>query len=240
MKVYLLNPPAINGRKRVREGRCQAQEGVWATIWPPISLASIASLLEQKGNLLKITDAGSEGVDENELEVLLTHFRPDVLMINTSTPTIEFDLSIASLAKKTLPNLLTVAFGIHVSELPKECMRMQKDLDFIVHHEPEITSLELIEALQKEKNLSEVLGITYRNGKHVITNPPRPYIQNLDSLPFPAWHLVNTDNYVLPFTRKRYLMITSARGCPHKCTFCVAKGYYGSRLRMRSPGSVVK
>ncbi|MBW2132863.1 MAG: hypothetical protein JRG88_10050, partial [Deltaproteobacteria bacterium] len=49
MKVYLLSPPSNDGSKRVREGRCQAQEGIWTTLWPPVSMAQVASVLEEKG-----------------------------------------------------------------------------------------------------------------------------------------------------------------------------------------------
>lgn len=240
MKVYLLSPPAIEGIKMVREGRCMAREGVWTTLWPPISMAEIGSLLERRGFTVKITDAGAEEIDEKKLEELLKEFNPDVLMINSTTPTIEYDLSMAAFAKQNVPHIKTIAFGIHVSELPEESMNMQHELDFIVHNEPELTSEELILALHNGGDLSRILGITYRNGEGIVTNPPRPYIEDLDSLPFPAWHLVDTDRYILPYTKKKYLLVTSARGCPHRCVFCVGKGYYGGKLRLRSPESVVK
>jgi len=240
MKVYLLSPPVAGGEKRVREGRCMAKEGVWTTLWPPISMAEIAAVLEQKGFKVKITDAGVDGVDEKKLVSLLREFNPDVLMLNTTTPTIESDLAIAALAKKNLARIKTVAFGIHVGELPQQCMNTQKDLDFIVHNEPELTSSELITALRDGGGVSGISGITYRDGDRIITNSPRPYIEDLNSLPFPAWHLIDTGKYRMPYTRKRYLMVTPARGCPYHCIFCVAKGYYGHRLRIRSPESVVK
>jgi len=240
MKAYLLSPPAIDGIKMVREGRCMAREGVWTTLWPPISMAMIASVLEQNDGVVKITDAGAEEIDENGFEVLLKAFNPDVLIINSTTPTIEYDLSMAALAKQNLPHIKTIAFGIHVGELPKECMEMQPELDFIVHNEPELTIQELVLTVKNGGDLSKILGITYRNKDKIITNPPRPFIQDLDSLPRPAWHLVDTDKYVLPYTKKKYLLVASARGCPYQCTFCVGKGYYGSRLRIRSPESVVK
>ena len=239
MKVYILSPPAIEGIKMVREGRCMAREGVWTTLWPPVSMAEIASILERKDFTIKITDAGAEEIDEKSFEGLLKDFRPDILMINTATMTINYDLSMAALAKRNLPDIVTIAFGIHVSQLPKECMDIQSELDFIIHDEPELTAVELISALKNGGDLSKILGITYRNNANVITNPQRPYIQDLDSLPFPAWHLVNTDRYIMPYTKRRYLLVTSARGCPHRCIFCVAKGYYGNKLRMRSPESVV-
>lgn len=240
MRVYLLSPPAIEGIKMVREGRCMAREGVWTTLWPPISMAEIAAVLEARGMEARITDAGAEEVDINRLKDKIDAFAPDLLMINTATPTIEYDLSMAAWAKKHWSGIRTAAFGIHVSQLPKECMTMQTDLDFIVRNEPELTAAELAETLEDGSDPSTVLGITYRKGDEVVTTPPRPYVEDLDSLPFPAWHRVDTSRYVLPYTKRRYLLVASARGCPHRCTFCVAKGYYGNRVRLRSPESVVR
>jgi len=240
MKVYVLSPPSFDGSKRVREGRCQAQEGIWTTLWPPISMTQIASVLEAKGHQVKVTDAGAEEIDENRLQEILKEFSPDVLLINTSTPSIDHDLTMASVAKRLVPHVTTAAFGIHVSELPDACMKAEKHLDCILHNEPDETALELVEALQNGGDFSKIPGISYREGERSITTPPRPYIQDLDALPFPAWHLVDISRYVLPYSKKPYLKVTPARGCPFHCVFCVAKGYYGSRLRLRSPESVIE
>jgi len=240
MRIYLLSPPAVDGIKMVREGRCMAREGVWTTLWPPISMAEIAAVMESHGMTVKITDAGAEEVDLPRLESMMASFAPDLLLINAVTPTIEYDLSMAAWAKKRFPGIRTAAFGIHASQLPEDCMEMQPDLDFIVRDEPELTAAELARILENGNDFSKVLGITFRKGGRIVTNPPRPFIEDLDSLPFPAWHRVDTSRYVLPYTKRRYLLVTSARGCPHRCIFCVAKGYYGSRIRLRSPESVVR
>ncbi|MBW1777152.1 MAG: radical SAM protein [Deltaproteobacteria bacterium] len=239
MKVFLLSPPSNDGSKRVREGRCQAQEGIWTTLWPPVSMAQVASVLEEKGIAVKVTDAGAEDIDEKGLEALLVRFSPDVLMINTSTPSIDHDLTMAALAKRLLPDVATVAFGIHVSELPRACMEAEKALDFIIHNEPEHTTVDLVDTLKNGGDFSKILGLTYRDKDRIVTNPPRPYIKDLDALPFPAWHRVDISRYVLPHSRRPYLKVTPARGCPYHCVFCVAQGYYGKRLRMRSVESVM-
>jgi len=84
------------------------------------------------------------------------------------------------------------------------------------------------------------LGLSYRDENGVVKhNDPRPFISDLDELPFPAWDLVNTDLYRMPFSGERYLLVASARGCPYACTFCASKVYYGAKVRKRSPSRIV-
>jgi radical SAM superfamily enzyme YgiQ (UPF0313 family) len=69
-------------------------------------------------------------------------------------------------------------------------------------------------------------------------NPDRPFVRDLDDLPFPAWDLIRTALYRMPFSGERFLLVGTGRGCPHACTFCADRTYYGNRLRLRSPASV--
>ena len=203
-------------------------------------MAGMAAVLEKRGFTVKITDAGAEEIDLGTLEGIFEEFQPDFLIINSTTPTIENDLSMARIVKEIVPRAKTVAFGIHVSELPEESMQMQDALDFIVRNEPELTIGELLCTVRDKGDLSSVLGISYRSGGKVVNNPRRPYIEDLDSLPFPAWHLVDRTRYTMPYTRRQYLLVTSARGCFNRCVFCVGKGYYGAKLRKRSVNSVTE
>ena len=217
-----------------------AQEGVWTTLWPPVSMAGIGAVLEERDFTVKITDADAEEIDLEALKKIFKEFQPDFLAINSATPTIENDLSMARIVKEVVPGVRTIAFGIHVSELPEESMQMQEDLDFIVRNEPELTMAELLCTLRDKGDLSSVLGISYRSGGKFVNNPKRPYIEDLDSLPFPAWHLVDRTRYTMPYTKREYLLVTSARGCFNRCIFCVGKSYYGAKLRMRSVNSVIE
>jgi len=106
-----------------------------------------------------------------------------------------------------------------------------------VRKEGEITLLELMQNLEAGKNFSDVLGITYRKDGKIVKNADRPYIEDLDSLPFPAHHL-------WPLARLRkcgkvIFPVMTSRGCTFWCEFCTAVRMFGRRYRTRSPKSVV-
>lgn len=241
MKILLLNPPTLDDRKYIREGRCTQEQGVWATLWPPISLATIGAVLEEDGHEVKIVDCAAQEIKRDELDRLIENFLPQVVIWSTGTPSIESDLALASFIKKCNNKIFTAVFGTHVTVLDKQCMEAFPEIDCIIRNEPEMTSKELLNALQGKIDIKEVLGLTFRNSAgEIIANPPRPFVEDLDSLPLPAWHLVKFDCYRLPLKGKRYLMISPLRGCPFNCSFCTCHSYYGKRLRKRSVESVLK
>ena len=125
--------------------------------------------------------------------------------------------------------------------LDRECLRKYPKLDCILRHEPELTALELARAIQDEKPFDAIPGLTFRTaGGEIVANPSRPFIEDLDHLPHPAWHLIDTNLYRLPFSGERFLIIAPLRGCPFNCSFCTCQTYYGKKLRKRSVESVIK
>lgn len=239
MKVYLLNPPAVNGMKMVREGRCMQRKGAWTTVWPPISLASCASLLIEKGFEVKLNDCIVEDIDIEGMKTIVAEFKPDLVVINTATASIENDLAIARHVKEVWRHARTAVIGIHVSVLPDDCLKMETALDYIIRGEPEWTTAELSAAIRGDKDLSKIDGISCRIDDKIVHNKDRKFIEDLDILPFPAWHLIRPENYPLPFSNKPFLLVTTSKGCPHNCVFCPAKPYYGRKVRLRSPQKVV-
>ncbi|MFC1631915.1 B12-binding domain-containing radical SAM protein [Candidatus Omnitrophota bacterium] len=239
MKVYLLNPPAPSGIKMVREGRCMQRKGAWTTVWPPISLAYIAALLRENDCDVFLNDCIVEEINEDQTIDIIKKINPDLVIINTATASIKNDLAMADLIKKLDPRIKTAALGIHVSSLPEESLNMAAGLDFIIRGEPELTSLELIQAMRDKKDLSLVEGISFKRNGQVLSNKDRSLIRDLDSLPFPAWDLIEPGNYPMPFTDRPFLLLMSGKGCPYACTFCPAEPYYGKKVRLRSPQSLV-
>lgn len=215
------------------------RSGTWTAIWAPYSLCMGAAILEDLKIECKISDCVVEEMNFNKLKKDIKDFNPNAIIINTSTPSIDNDLKTASLAKSVNPDILTVAIGIHPSEKPDECFEMDKNLDLIIRGEPEEAFKELFDILRDNGSYNKLKGISYKKDNKIIHNEYRPLMHDLDWLPFPAWHLINLKHYTLPFSDKPFLLLGTARGCPHKCTFCFAKAYYGRGLRLRSPKKIV-
>lgn len=215
------------------------KEGVWTTTWPPISLTESAAVLRQRGHEVRINDCSVEGVDTGKLQDILRDFAPDLVVMNSTTPSINFDMTIPPLVKQVLPVTKVAAFGIHVGTLPEESFALTEALDYIVRGEPELTIADLADKLAKGEDAAGVPGLFSRQNGTVVHGEDRGFLKDLDELPYPAWDLIDLDNYRLPFSGLHFLMVTTARGCPYKCTYCVAQSYYGKKIRMRKVPKIV-
>lgn len=215
----------------------QRQDG-WTAAWPPLSLAYCTSVLREAGFEAILRDCIIEKIDFEGLKEMIRDLKPDLLVINTATFTIEGDLSVARLAKENVAGVRVAAMGIHVTALPDESFQAEPMLDYIIRGEPEETLKDLALALREGRSPLEVNGISLQNGGVVQHNPDRTFIENLDALPFPAWDLVDLDNYREPLSGERFLLISPGRGCPFGCSFCAGKAYYGSKVRLRSPKNI--
>jgi len=223
----------------VREGRCMQRKGAWTAVWSPISLATIGSVLEKEGFGVKLSDCIVENIDFKKLEENIKDFKPDLVIINTATPSIESDLEVAKVVKVFDRKIVTAAFGIHVTALPEESLRRQKSLDIVIRGEPEDTIKELASFICENKDIYKTKGISFLRNNKTIHNPDRELIKNLDELPFPAWHLVDISKYTLPFKNKQFLLVDTGRGCPYNCAFCNAATFYGHQIRLRSVEKLV-
>lgn len=239
MNVLLVNPPGPQGIEMVREGRCMQRKGAWTAVWAPISLATIAAVLEREGFKCQIVDCIIERIGTEELLKRATRNPPHLVVINTATPSIVSDLETAAVIKKSFPGAVTLAIGIHVTALPDECLEMQPELDGVVRGEPEITILETAERLRLKKSLIGVAGLSVREDKQVRHYPDREPAE-LDSLPFPAWHHIRRDMHIMPFINRPFLLLATSRGCPYNCEFCADSTYYGRKLRLKSPGRIAR
>jgi magnesium-protoporphyrin IX monomethyl ester (oxidative) cyclase len=228
-----------------------------------LDIAYVAALLERQHEVC-IIDAPTEGwrnleeIDEKRYRLGLTNkeisarikqWSPDLVVITvpfSGWSKTAFD--VASAAKSINKDITTVLIGLHPSARPVDCL-MHPNIDFVVIGEPEQTVFELASVLEqgKTEDLKKVRGIAFvKNGKTVIT-PPRPAIQDLDSLPFPARHLLPMEAYfaavkenpVRGEIRKPWAAMITSRGCPYNCVFCTIHTVMGKKWRARSPENVV-
>ncbi len=208
--------------------------------FPRLGLASVASFLLSLGYEVKIVDPIID-VPEEILKKI-KKFKPDFIGISSYTNEIFNAAETAYLAKKAVPGVKVVLGGAHASALPQRTLEEFPVFDYLVIGEGEMTTKELVEG----KPLSKIKGLAFfdETGKFVL-NQPRPLIENLDSLPFPAWELYDIDQYrggslSGVFGKKGKdleLPVESARGCPFSCIFCFR--VCGRTIRFRSVKSVV-
>ena len=243
MKVLLINPPQ--------------------TFYPgsdlpagnlPLGLMYIAALLEKSGyeteildafikdaSFRKIGDSTEIGMPYGKIKEEIRRRKPDLVGIaNPFSCQAEHAIRVANIAKEVNPNVLTVVGGPHVTTVPVEFLEEAKNVDIVVIGEGEYTMLDIARYAEGRKNVGEILGIAHRKNGKVMLNSPRPLIKNLDELPYPAYHLMDMEQYLAPgkieyrsFKDRAISMITS-RGCPFNCCFCSVHLHMGKGFRAHS------
>jgi anaerobic magnesium-protoporphyrin IX monomethyl ester cyclase len=222
----------------IREDRCQTPIEDMKTIAlrPPIDLMYSAASTEEAGCECRLVDYPAERTGWPALEKDIRDFKPHVIMLSITTPSLHKDAKAATLAKSIDPNILTVAKGAHFHVLDRETLQTYKDIDCVIRGEYELTCRELGQG----KPLKEILGITYRTAEgEIVQNGTRPFIDDLDSIPFPARRLTNNSLYFRPDTLEPQTTIVTNRGCPHSCIYCLAPIVSGKKNRYRSTDNVV-
>ncbi len=222
-KVYVINTPSEE--RMTIEGRCAQKESTWSSVMPPYSLASVSAIFRRGGFDVKSIDCRVEDIDKETLLELLSAEGVDIVVINSSIPTFEFDVEFVRDLREKCKNLLIIVFGI----MPPQGERafLEAGGSSVIKGEPEFGAEEIAKTIinggEVEKTYS---GMT----------------KDLDGLPHPAWDLFDLSKYTIlgeGFKRARYLFVVPARGCPFNCSFCNAFVYYGKEVRYRTVKSVV-
>jgi anaerobic magnesium-protoporphyrin IX monomethyl ester cyclase len=143
--------------------------------------------------------------------------------------------------KKINKNYITIVGGPHPTAQPIQILKELEDLDFVITGEGEYTFKELLNEINSTKNYSKIPGLTYRDGIEIIKNQTRELIEDLDSIPFPAWEKYNLKRYQTFFndSSKNFedFPLITQRGCPFNCIFCFKIN--GNKVRYRSIENVI-
>ena len=223
MKVMLIQPPMMH---------------LQMNIAPNIGLAYIAAVLEKDGVDVKIVDAAAENLTFDDVIERIRLFQPKIIGAGGQTPVSPRSLTLFRRAKKEVSNeIITIAGGPHFTFTDRESLEQCQELDLVVRGEGEATTSHLCKVIKKGGSFQEVYGITWRSKSgEIIFNPDREPIADIDSLPFPAWHLFPVERY--HWVGNPVLAITSSRGCPYKCPYCVTWKIHKG-VRRRNPKNVV-
>jgi len=232
MKVLLLIPPKFNVFKR---------NIAPSTYTIHLGVAYLAAKLRSVRHETYVIDSPVENLTFQGFRKRIAKIRPDFVGITANTEQILEAGEAARIVKQMDPHIPIVIGGSHSTALTKETLEELPLVDFAVFGEGEITLCELLERIRGKASFSDVAGLAYRNGEEIILNSPRPHIENIDSLPLPAFDLFPMNRYHPSYRARkthRELPISTSRGCPYECVFCTK--IFGSQVRYRSPDAVVE
>lgn len=231
MKVLLINPPfPANLRKeRLRSGH----------VLPPLGLAYLAGVLENHGHVVSILDAWTLDLTQQDVIEEVKDKTPDIVGITCDASRIDVTIEIANKVNQLRRNIDIIVGGPFATSRPDYFLK-RAEIDAIAIGESEHTVLELVPALQDKRQLHEVKGIVFKDNGDIIRTPPRQLIEDLDTIPFPAYHLLPMSHYfyVDALSRPNAAMITS-RGCPFRCGYCEVPRIWGRKYRYHSAERIV-
>jgi anaerobic magnesium-protoporphyrin IX monomethyl ester cyclase len=203
-------------------------------VLPPLGLAYIAAALEQAGHQVDLVDAIALEMGPEALRARMQRFAPQVVGITAMTPTFRGALAAAQIAKQA--GAITVMGGVHLSLYPKETLS-HPCIDYGVLGEGEESSVELCHALEQQMPIDDIKGIAFKANGKIIVGSPR-IIENINTLPMPAYHLLPMHAYRSIIGKKVVSSIMGSRGCPYRCSFCY-KTPSDRRYRHRSAENIV-
>lgn len=198
------------------------------------STAYLAPVLEEEGHEVKIVDSPTLGYGLSDVREVIKGFNPELVGITSTTPAIYDAYKVAKVAKELNPSCTTVIGGPHPTFTAKQTLKECPHLDIAVRGEGE----ETIGEVASSKDIESIEGITYRKNSKILENENRPPIMDLDSLPFPAYHLLPMDRYKVGGLR--YATMVTSRGCPFNCIFCSSSRICGKVWRGKSPRRVLE
>ena len=234
--ILFLNPPIS---MEERYGKL-APAGA---VQPPLGLISLAGVMRDAGWNARVLDAEALRLNKQLTVEKILSSPPDLLGCTSSTLSIERTAAVASDVKRECPHTKIIIGGVHLTSQPRETMQMCPSFDYGVIGEGEQTLLELAEALSEDGDVSGVPGVIARSGDFLRLSSPRSYIEDLDTLPLPAWDLLPTmSRYYFQHAQSVLQMpstsIVTSRGCTGRCIFC-DKSVFQNACRAHSAEYVI-
>ncbi len=213
-------------------------------MWTPsFGLLQLGAYLEREGFEVQIIDATALKNSWKDMISLVSASKADVIGITCSATCLSPEaLQTIRLCRKLSPHSILVAGGSHFTLLADPILKEVSDLHYIVLGEGEIAFTQLLKHLSRGEDVRNVQGIAYRENGKVIRNGRQPIIPNLDSLPLPAYHLIDMEQeaYYWHGMGRRAFGLSTSRGCGDHCTYCSETKFWEGIWRGRSGKKVVE
>src|SRR5712692_706821 len=263
--ILLVNPPTPDGALWIRTQHRVGRRTRENMVWPQVSLAQMAALLHPAYSL-KIIDANAERIGWKAFTELLDRYQPRYYLTQCTAPTLENDMYGCFLARAR--GARTIAFGTHVTPMPRQTLAAYPALDFALVGEPDLSIRDLLDHFENRFDqrspliqkifaehdptyrpslredgsveLSGIKGLAWRRGEEIVVNLPRPFIKDLDDLPIPMHELLPLQKYVMPLMKGPFTFIVTSRGCTAGCTYCIKHVSYQYSVRLRSPEKIME
>lgn len=263
--ILLVNPPTPDGELWIRTQHRVGRRTRENMVWPQVSLAQMGALLHDSYSI-KIIDANAERISWPAFTKLLDRYQPRYYLTQVTAPTLENDMYGCFLAHAR--GARTIAFGTHVTPIPKETMRAYPPLDYILVGEPDLTIRDLLDNLEGKVeqrpphiaqlfadhdpkyqparqpdgslNMHAIKGLAWREQGEIVINFTRPFLKDLNSLPHPLHELLPWQKYRMPLINGPFTFIVTSRGCPAGCTYCIKHVSYQYSVRLREPEHIME
>ena len=215
MKVLLIDPPG------------------WQKHSLNLGLAYLAGAIRLLNFDVQILDMNSHAYFEESLKKIIADYNPNAIGISIKTATANTSIETFRLLKNLFPKIIYIAGGPHITLCGKEFIEENKEVDFAIIGEGEISLISLIKNIHdKKKDFSNIDGICYRKNGNIVFNTSKKL--DVSKLPFPRFEYIKD----MDLTDFRYPLLTS-RGCPYGCIFCCVGLIAGKKWRAREPQDVV-
>lgn len=215
---------------------------------PPIGLMYLAGYLRSNNRRrIEIYDGRVKETGIDIIGDVIEAAAPDIIGITAFSMEAEQAHQIAHKAKEIYPSTIVVIGGPYASSEPHSAIE-DKAVDFAVNGEGEVVFSRLLDTLESGGQYDDIGGLFFRRNGETVFTEPGEVVENLDDIPFPAWDMIDLEEYFKPSASKRRLTnpiqmkkrgipVVSTRGCPFNCTYC--HNIFGRKLRKRSPENVI-
>ena len=228
----------------LNEGPLRNETARGVASFPPLGILYLAAFLREDGVELSVLDQSSKNFTTEEVVKWISKEDPDILGLSAISSSGRTAATISKRAKELKPNIVTVMGNMYASLNPDRVLKKYPSVDIVVRGEGERTTADLVNKIENNGDLREVNGITFRKDGTTISTPDRPLIDDLDSIPFPARELIDSEYHCTiagaNAAPRKFTSFLSSRGCVYRCRFCSCSQFAKNRWRARSVKNTIE